>query len=88
MRTQQHRIELRQLTEVEGGGWLATFPDLPGCMSDGETPEKAMQNARQAEISWLAASEKWTIMNVKPDENCKREYWQRNADKITKIAAF
>ena len=55
MRTQQHRIELRQLTEAEGGGWLATFPDLPGCMSDGETPEEAMQNARQAEISWIAS---------------------------------
>ena len=41
MMTQQHRIEVRRLTEEEGGGWLATFPDLPGCMSDGETPEEA-----------------------------------------------
>ena len=25
------------LTEEDGGGLLITFPDLPGCMSDGET---------------------------------------------------
>ena len=71
MGTQQHRIELRRLTEAEGGGWLATFPDLPGCMSDGETPEEAVQNAREAEISWLAASKIWATMNVKSKENCK-----------------
>ena len=35
-----------------GGGYLATVPDLPGCMSDGETPEEA---ARQAvENDWRA----------------------------------
>ncbi len=67
MMTQQHRIEIRRLTEEEGGGWLATFPDLPGCMSDGETPEEAIQNAREAEISWIAANEKW-VTNVKPKQ--------------------
>ena len=25
---------------LEGGGYLIEFPDLPGCMSDGETPEE------------------------------------------------
>lgn len=85
---QQHRIELRQLTEAEGGGWLATFPDLPGCMSDGETPEEAMQNARQAEISWIRATEKWATKNIKSDENNRYEYWQRNEDQVTKIADF
>jgi antitoxin HicB len=55
----KNRIELRQLTEEEGGGWLATFPDLPGCMSDGETPEEALHNAAEAETAWLAANAKW-----------------------------
>ncbi len=73
MSVHQHRIELRQLTEAEGGGWMATFPDLPGCMSDGETPEEAMQNARQAEISWIVAREKWSEKNIKSDEDCKHE---------------
>ena len=59
MTAPQHRVELRPLTEAEGCGWLASFPDLPGCMSDGETPEEALRNAAEAEAAWLAANEKW-----------------------------
>jgi len=33
---------------LEGGGYLIEFPDLPGCMSDGETPEEAIANGRDA----------------------------------------
>ena len=49
-------IELRPLSEEEGGGWLITFPDLPGCMSDGETPEEAMQNGQDALACWINAA--------------------------------
>jgi len=59
MSAPQNRVELRPLTEEEGGGWLASFPDLPGCMSDGETPEEALRNATEAESAWLAANKKW-----------------------------
>lgn len=41
-------FELRPLPKEEGGGWLITFPDFPGCMSDGETPEEALTNGRDA----------------------------------------
>ncbi|MDR2891851.1 MAG: type II toxin-antitoxin system HicB family antitoxin [Deltaproteobacteria bacterium] len=58
----KHKIELRPLTEEGGGGWLATFPDLPGCMSDGETPDEALRNAAEAEIAWLDAKQKWGKM--------------------------
>lgn len=59
MNAPKNRVELRPLTDEEGGGWLASFPDLPGCMSDGETPEEALRNAAEAETAWLAANEKW-----------------------------
>ena len=49
-------FELRPLTEAEGGGWLITFPDLPGCMSDGETPEQALANGREAVADWILAA--------------------------------
>ncbi len=39
----------------EGGGFLITVPDLPGCMSDGETAEEALTNGRDAFASWVAA---------------------------------
>ena len=40
----RYRISLRPLAEEEGGGWLAEVPELPGCMSDGETPQLAVEN--------------------------------------------
>jgi antitoxin HicB len=30
------------LSKDEGGGFAISFPDLPGCWSDGATPEKAI----------------------------------------------
>jgi hypothetical protein len=29
---------IEPLAEADGGGFVAFVPDLPGCMSDGETP--------------------------------------------------
>ena len=55
MKTSDYPFEMRPLSEGEGGGWLVTFPDLPGCMSDGETPEEAMKNSRDALQCWIAA---------------------------------
>jgi antitoxin HicB len=46
---------VRPLTQDEGGGYLIEFPDLPGCMSDGETVEEAIANGMDAKASWIAA---------------------------------
>ena len=43
------------LTEDDGGGYLITFPDLPGCMSDGETEAEAVANAHDAFSAWVSA---------------------------------
>jgi antitoxin HicB len=32
---------------------LITFPNLPGCMSDGATPEAATANGKQAVADWI-----------------------------------
>lgn len=52
----EYPFELRPLSADEGGGWLITFPDLPGCMSDGESPEEAVANGRDALAAWIAAA--------------------------------
>lgn len=44
------------LTEADGGGFVATVPDLPGCMSDGDTPEEAIANVLDAIDTWLEAA--------------------------------
>lgn len=39
---------VRRLSKEDGGGYLVEYPDIPGCMSDGETVEEAIANAREA----------------------------------------
>ena len=52
-----YAVLLRALSEADGGGWLATVPELPGCMSDGETPAEAAENVAGAIESWKEAAE-------------------------------
>lgn len=40
----------------DGGGFFVTFPDLPGCIADGETYEEAIADARDAFAAWMAAN--------------------------------
>ncbi|MHC1792128.1 toxin-antitoxin system HicB family antitoxin [Solidesulfovibrio sp.] len=51
-------FNLTPLAEEDGGGWLIVFPDFPGAvMSDGETPEEALANGRDALESVIAVYE-------------------------------
>ncbi len=52
----EYAFEIRPLSKEEGGGYAITFPDLPGCRSDGATPEGAIKNGRDALESWLAVA--------------------------------
>lgn len=37
----------------EDSAWIATVPDLPGCLADGVTRAKAALNATDAIAAWL-----------------------------------
>lgn len=52
----EYPIVVEPLPPEEGGGFLATAPDLPGCMSDGETPEEALGNIQDAIAAWIEAA--------------------------------
>lgn len=43
------------LSKEDGGGFLITFPDLPGCMADGDTEKEALANGKDAFLSWASA---------------------------------
>ena len=47
------RFEIRPLTPEEGGGYLVEFPEYPGCIADGESPEEALREGRDALVSYL-----------------------------------
>jgi antitoxin HicB len=44
----RYQFTVRPLSKEEGGGYLVEYPDLPGCMSDGETIDEAIRNGREA----------------------------------------
>ena len=46
-------VLIEPLSPEDGGGYLATVPDLPGCMSDGETRELAARNVADAIEAWI-----------------------------------
>jgi antitoxin HicB len=51
------RFEIRPLTTQEGGGYLVEFPEYPGCIADGESPEEAIREGRDALTSYLQTLE-------------------------------
>ena len=48
----EYPVIVEPLPVAEGGGFVAIVPDLPGCLSDGETPEEALANVRDAIAAW------------------------------------
>ena len=62
----EYPVRIERLAESDGGGYLATVPDLPGCMSDGETPEEALKNVQEAIASWIKAAKEWKQDVPKP----------------------
>ncbi len=53
MKKPEYTVLIEPLPEEEGGGFLATVPDLPGCMSDGETREEVARNIKDAIACWM-----------------------------------
>lgn len=53
----RYRFTLRALSAEEGGGYLVEYPDIPGCMSDGETEAEAIANGKEALRDCLAVLE-------------------------------
>lgn len=62
-----YRVEIIKLPDDEGGGYLAVAPSLPGCMSDGETAQKALENIQDAIKCWIETAEEIGRDIPKPD---------------------
>ncbi|MDO4478304.1 MAG: type II toxin-antitoxin system HicB family antitoxin [Lachnospiraceae bacterium] len=60
-----YRLEL--VEDKEEGGFVVSFPDLPGCLSCGETMESALQNALDAKKVWLETALEEGIEIREPD---------------------
>jgi antitoxin HicB len=45
---ESYPFTIRPLSQEDGGGYLIEYPDIPGCLSDGETPAVAILNGKDA----------------------------------------
>ncbi len=55
MKFEDYPVHLSPIPIDEGGGYLVSFPDLPGCIADGESIEDAIAEARDAFKAWMMA---------------------------------
>ncbi len=79
----QYDIVITELSKEDGGGFLGYVPDLEGCMSDGETPEEALENTKAAITDWLSACSDAGRELPKPGSARKRAIEYR--DRLVKI---
>src|SRR5687767_2757423 len=80
----EYPFTVRPLSEDDGGGYLIEFPDLPGCMSDGETIEEAIENGADAMKCWIAAMREAGREIPMPTLAAEEDYsgkWQQRAPK-------
>lgn len=74
-------VIVRALDEEEGGGFLAEVPDLPGCQSDGETPEEAVENVKDAIAAWIATAKRIGRAVPEPDRSAYSGKWVQRVPK-------
>jgi len=56
MNPRAYEVDIFPLSEADGGGFAAVAPELPGCRSDGATPEEALTNIYDAIACWIEAA--------------------------------
>jgi len=47
------RMRVYPVSSTEGTEWVAEYPELPGCIGCGDTPEEAVTMAEDAKKGWL-----------------------------------
>lgn len=60
-----YRLEI--VEDQEEGGFVVSYPDLPGYITCGDTVEDAMNNAKDAKKAWVEAALEEGIEINEPD---------------------
>jgi predicted RNase H-like HicB family nuclease len=62
-------MKLKVLLRPESdGGYSVSVPALPGCHSQGDTREEALENIREAAELWLEVADETTAARVRSEE--------------------
>lgn len=72
MKTIDYYMNLPYKMEIvpdkEEGGFIASFPDLPGCITIGDTIEETIQNIIDAKKAWLESELEMGGVISEPDD--------------------
>jgi predicted RNase H-like HicB family nuclease len=60
-----YRIEI--IPDQYENGYTALYPELPGCISTGDTVEEALKNIADAKKEWLKAALESNVNIAEPD---------------------
>ena len=73
MKTLDEYMKLHYPMEIvedeDEGGYVLSFPDLPGCLTIGETIKEAIDNSEDAKRQWLKAAIEEGIEIALPKSN-------------------
>lgn len=58
---------MKIIEDQDEGGFVVSYPDLPGCITCGETEERAIANALDAKKAWLEAALEDGVEIYEPD---------------------
>lgn len=61
-----YRMEI--VEDRDEGGFVVSYPELPGCITVGDTIEKAVANALDAKKAWLEAALEEGVAIQEPDD--------------------
>ena len=60
-----YRLEI--IPDPDEGGFVGAYPELPGCLTSGETMEEVAKNAEDAKRAWIGAALEEGITIHEPD---------------------
>lgn len=83
----EYTVVISPCPEEDGGGYVAYYPDLPGCLSDGETAEEALANANDALNAWMSAQKERNSQIPKPGDAIEVQR-QREKDLLEAMRTF
>ena len=66
-----YRMEIT-MDELEGG-YVISYPDLPGCLSSGQSIEETIKNGEDAKRAWFAAAIEQRLEISEPDQIRRKE---------------
>ena len=77
MEKMEYPFTIRPLAAEEGGGYPLEFPDLPGCMSDADAPEKGIASGRDALRNYLLTAREFGDPIPKPRASASGQWPRR-----------